>query len=115
MIVSTIRVPEGVDAEEFETFLREEYLPGVRMLPTRVGQILAVRLWRPADDHPSGPGGFVLEADYSGFSNTRVRVDDEDLQTRFDAYGAVLERLGAYELSVALPPTGDSQELPDGG
>jgi hypothetical protein len=99
MIMYTLKVPPDVDPDDFEAFMRDSYLPAVRMSPTRTGQVLGLRLWRGVDDTETQTPIFLLQLFFGGLSSVQPRVDDADVTARFEAFGAPLQRLGGYSLA----------------
>lgn len=97
MIVYTLTTPPGVDADAFEAFMRESYIPAVLMWPTRTGQVLGLRLWRGMDDTESESTSFALQVSFEGLSVLQLRVPD-DVAADFESFATPLDRLNAYHL-----------------
>lgn len=97
MIVYTLTTPPGVDADAFEAFMRESYIPAVLMWPTRTGQVLGLRLWRGVDDTEAEATSFLLQVSFGGLSALQLRVPD-DVAAEFESFTTPLHRLAAYNL-----------------
>ena len=83
LAISEIELAEGVDAEAFGDFFRDEFLPSVHMGPTRVGQVLGVELLERATSETET--ALALLVRWSGLSDrVRVRSDDDAVQKRFE-------------------------------
>jgi hypothetical protein len=91
-----ILLPESANADAFQEFMTGSYLPAVRVSPTRTGQVTALTLWRRLDDAPLAAGDFLLDVSYVGTPPQRPIVDDPTVTVRFEDFGAVTRRLGAY-------------------
>jgi hypothetical protein len=95
-IVYRTTLGEGQDGDAFEAFMRERYFPAVRKGPTRVGQVLGLELWRGLADTHESTDTFLVVMDFSGLSTGKLQVDDEQVVSAFEAFGAPLERVGAF-------------------
>lgn len=89
-------LPEDQDGDAFEAFLRDRYLPAVHRGPTRVGQVTGLTLWRGVAGTHAPTSTFILVMRYAGMVDGRLRVDDDSVASELDAFGAPLERLGAF-------------------
>jgi hypothetical protein len=98
MIIMTFSMAPRLVEEAVEEFLRDDYLPAIRMGPTRVGQILGLRLWRNVDDPGTATSRFLLEVRFSGYSHLQPHIEDPDVEARFETRGVSVERLGAFNL-----------------
>lgn len=95
-IIHRITLSDEQDADAFETFMRDEYLPAVHKGPTRVGQVTSVTLLRGvADTHQRMPT-FLMNVGYDGMATGRVNVDDQAVRDKFESFGAQIERVGAF-------------------
>jgi hypothetical protein len=101
-IIYRISLSEQQDADAFETFLRDRYLPAVHKGPTRTGQVTSLALLRGVADTHAPTHTFMIHLGFDGLASGGLRIDDEDAQRDFDAYGAPLERLGAFGEYVIL-------------
>jgi hypothetical protein len=95
-IVYRIALPAGQDADAFEEFMRDRYLPAVHRGPTRIGQIVGLSLWREVSGFHESTSPFLLHVDFVGAAAGGVRMNDEEVTKEFEAFGAALEHLGAY-------------------
>ena len=97
-LVQQITLPERFLPErfdEFEEFMRDEYLPAVDMTPTRMGGISGITLLRGVTEETHATTNTFLM--YEGFDGNagRVRVNEE-VQRKFESFGPRVERLGTY-------------------
>ena len=99
MIMYRLEVPPDVDSDAFEAFMRDSYLPAVRMSPTRTGQVLGLRLWRGVDDTEAQTTTFLLQVFFGGLSSVQPWVDDADVTAKFESFSTTLQRLGAFSLA----------------
>jgi hypothetical protein len=95
-IVYRTTLGEGQDGDAFEAFMRERYFPAVRKGPTRVGQVLGLQLWRGLADAHESTDTLLVVMDFGGLSTGELYVDDHDVESAFEAFGASLERVGAF-------------------
>jgi hypothetical protein len=102
-IVYQVSLTEEQDADVFETFMKDRYFPAVRKLPTRVGQVTGLALWRGVADTHESAHTFLVHMSYAGMAFGELIVDDDEVQAAFEAFGAPLERLGAYDERVVWP------------
>ncbi len=105
-IVHQITIPEQGDPsriDAFEEFMRNEYFPAVSMGATRVGQVTGLALLRGVSGTHERTNVFLMYVSFAGLASGDARVDDEEIQRRFDSYGARVERLGAYETVAVWP------------
>jgi hypothetical protein len=96
-IIYEITLPEQQDVEAFVTFVQNEYFPAVHKGPTRVGEVTGLTLLRRvlgADDQTSR---FFLHVGFSGLASVGVRIHDEEVQHKFEAFGASIEKRGTYD------------------
>jgi hypothetical protein len=98
LILYRITIPKTLDEQQFIEFIREKYFPAVHRGPTRVGQIMGVRMLHPAADTDSENSLYLL-VDFDGLAIGQIRVDDESVVEEMEKLGAVLTRLGAFDES----------------
>jgi hypothetical protein len=98
-ILFTLEVPADVDPDAFEAFMRDSYLPAVRMSPTRTGQVLGLRFWRGVDDTEAQTTTFVLQVFFGGLSSVQPWIDDADVAAKFESFNTPLQRMGAFTLA----------------
>lgn len=106
MIIYHIRLPQAQDVDAFVAFMREEYFPAIRKSATRVGQVTELQLLARENEHEGDDHGreFFWHVGWSGLSSGKAHVDDEDVDRKFEAFGAVVERLGSYEQVASWHP-----------
>ena len=91
MLIYKIRLPKGKDAEAFVTFMRERYFPAVHKGATRIGQVTDLALLEgEATDE------YLWHVGWSGLSSGGPRIDNEEVQREFKAFGARLKLVGSY-------------------
>jgi hypothetical protein len=98
MLVYDVRLPKDRRAATFERFMRDAYIPAVHKSPTRVGQVNELMLLRC--EPTSTRHKFLWLVDWSGLPNGQpmgVRVDDEKVSRKFEAFGATVKRLDAWD------------------
>ena len=88
VLISEIELPENADVAAFADFMRDEYVPAVRMLPTRVGQVLGVQLLQRASGEATP--SFLWLVHWSGLSGGRAHVDDDAIRRKFEEFGAAI-------------------------
>ncbi len=99
-----ISLPESSDADAFEKFMTDRYLPAIHTGPTRVGQVTGVALWRGVASTHAATSHFLIQVDYGGLATGQIVVDDKGLVAEFESYEPTLTRLGAYnETVIDLP------------
>jgi len=96
-IIYQISLPETQDADAFETFMKDRYFPAVHKGPTRTGQVTSLALWRGVADTSEWTQTFLIHVGFDGLAIGQPRVDDDEVQSAFDAFGAPLNRLGAFQ------------------
>jgi hypothetical protein len=94
MIIYQIRLPKKKDAEAFAGFMRDEYLPAVHKGATRVGQVTDLVLLQGQEATTTHE--FLWHVGWSGLSSGDARIDDNDVQRKFNAFGARIKRLGVF-------------------
>jgi hypothetical protein len=106
-VLHLITLYEGTSEDAFETFMREKYFPAVHTGPTRIGQITGLTLGLRSDTEAPAKT-FLLDMEFDGFSGDRLpRIDDEQVQSRFEEFGAKVDYLGTYRVLSALERPGD--------
>lgn len=109
-IIYQISLPEAQDADAFEAFMKDRYFPSVHKGPTRVGQVTSLALWRGIADTHEPNHVFFVNMGYSGMAAGKLVVDDDEVQTAFDAFGATLNHLGAFDRRAVWPKEGAEAE-----
>jgi len=96
-IVFRINLPEHVDADEFEAFMRDRFFPAVDFRSTRIGQVTGVELWRIVEHTDQPSRTFLMEYGIEGWPTSRLpRVDDEAVLAVFETYHPYFEPIGAF-------------------
>ena len=85
--------------------MQEEYLPAVPKAPTRVGQVTALTLMQRANVKVGDDAEkeFLLQVGWSGLPTDTLRVDDEEVVRKFEAFGTSLTPVGFYDTAYAWP------------
>jgi hypothetical protein len=96
-IIYQITIPKQHDVEAFVTFMRDEYFPAVHKGPTRVGQVTNLVLLRGVTARHERTSRFLLQVGFNGLATGGVRVDDEEVQRKFESFGASIEKRRAYD------------------
>jgi hypothetical protein len=102
-IVYRVDLGEGKDGDAFEEFMADRYFPAVRKGPTRVGQVTGLTLWRGRAETHVETDTFMVIMDFSGLATGQLRVDDDDVQRDFEAFGAPLQRVGVFSQRAVWP------------
>jgi hypothetical protein len=102
-ILYEISLPKEQDADEFEAFMKDRYFPAVHKGPTRVGQVTDLALWRGLGETNEPNHTFFVHMGYSGYAAVGLILDDDEVQKAFDAFGATLDRLGAFDRRAVWP------------
>jgi len=95
-IIYQISLSGAQDADAFETFMKDRYFPAVHKGPTRTGQVTDLALWRGVAGTDETTQTFLVHMGFDGLAIGQLRVDDDEVQAAFDAFGAPLNRLGAF-------------------
>ncbi len=105
MIVCHIQLPKKQDAAAFVAFMRDAYFPAIRKGQTRVGQVTTLQLLARVNEHEgdNNTHEFFWHVGWSGLPTDQVRVDDEGIAHKLEAFGAVIKHLGYFE-EVAVWP-----------
>ena len=113
-IVFRITLPEHVDADEFEAFMKDRYLPAVDFRSTRIGQVTGVELWRIVEHTDQPSQTFLMEYGIDGWPTSRLpRVDDEAVLAGFETYQPYFEPIGAFtQRAVGAQTTSSDAEAP---
>jgi hypothetical protein len=84
LLISEVELAEGVDADAFGDFFRNEFLPSVRTGPTRAGQVRGVELIERETSETQRV--FALLVRWSGVpgGGLHLRSEDEAVQQRFE-------------------------------
>lgn len=99
MIIYQIRLPKAQDVEAFVRFMREEYFPAVHKGPTRVGEVENLRLLERSNllEGDDVTNEFFLHVGWSGLRTGEVRLDDETVVRKLEAFMAAVKHIGYYE------------------
>jgi hypothetical protein len=99
MIIYQIKLPKTQDAEAFVTFMNEEYFPAVHKGPSRVGQVIDLRLLQRENELEGDDlkHDFLWHVHWSGQPTGEVAIDDEAVARKFEAFKAKIKRVGFYE------------------
>jgi hypothetical protein len=105
LYIDQIKLPLCENRDAFETFMRSDYLPAVHKGPTRIGQVTYLAVVRAETEED----GFFLHIGWMGMdvSDKIPRIDDENVQRRFESFGAAVSRVGHYT-NVATWQRGDA-------
>ena len=97
MIIYQIKLPVEQDAEEFASFMRNEYFPAIHKGPTRVGQITNLVLLQDGNRNSSD---FLLLINWNGLEERdfglMIRIDDDPVNQKFQSFGVEIEHFGRY-------------------
>jgi hypothetical protein len=100
-IIHQLTLPSKLQADSFEEFARQRYLPALMTGPTRMGQWDSVRLLRRRREHEDDPVNldwqFLLLVEWNGVPIDLPRMDDPAVQSLFDAYAPDIVRLGGFD------------------
>jgi hypothetical protein len=91
MSLQQITLPERMDGDAFEQFMRDEYFPAVDMSPTRAGQVTGLALFRGETKSQPDTNTFLLRVDFD-FAERPLEVDEE-VQRKFESFGPRVERV----------------------
>jgi hypothetical protein len=97
ILLEVVAPADGPEPEQLETFLRERYLPAVRMSPTRLGEIDVLRVWRGWTDTHEPSARFVVELRYGGMASIRPVIDDDEVAAEYERLGLSTELLGSFD------------------
>lgn len=100
MIVYQIDLPKAKDADAFATFVKDEYFPSIHKGPTRVGQVTSLLL---QSKDGNGKHQFIWQVGWSGLPDRDPHADDDNVQKKFESFGAKLNRLGTYDAVASWP------------
>lgn len=110
VIVKKIKLPEEQDPDAFATFMRDEYFPAVHKGATRVGAVEGLTLLQHSQTRVIGSGNaFLMLTEWNGLPPGEgvPVVDDEEVQRKFESFGAQVEALGVHD-QVAVWPKDDA-------
>jgi hypothetical protein len=96
-IIYQISLSAVQDPDAFEIFMRDRYFPAVHKGPTRTGQVTDLALWREVAETNERTHAFLVHVGFDGLPIGQIRVDDDEVQAAFDAFGATLTRIGAFD------------------
>ena len=83
--------------------MRDTYFPAVDKQSTRIGQVTGLALLRGVTETHATTNTFLMHVSFDGSATGDTRVDDEEVQHRFEFYSQHFERLGAYEKVAVWP------------
>ena len=95
MIIYRISLPKTTDADAFAAFMKDEYFPSIHKGPTRVGLVTSLLLLQSKDSDSKHQ--FLWQVGWSGLSGRDPHTDDDNVQKKFETFGAKLHRLGTYD------------------
>jgi hypothetical protein len=90
MNIYSIKIPGQQNPDEFETFLREEYLPAIHKQATRKGQVTGFALLRSNSEETE----FLWLV--SDLIEGTPQMNDDSVNRKFDSLGATIDVLGRY-------------------
>jgi hypothetical protein len=96
-IIHQLTLPEDQDAEAFVAFMQDEYFPAVHKGPTRWGQVMGLALLRGVSATHERTRSFLLLVNFDGLATGDIRIDDAEVQGKFEGFGVRIDRLGAYD------------------
>jgi hypothetical protein len=100
-LIQQITLPERMDADAFEEFMRDEYFPAVDMTPTRRGGVTGLTLLRRVTETTHATmNTFLMYAGFDGSAEVRV---NEEVQHKFESIGPRVENFGAYYEAAVWP------------
>lgn len=99
LLIYSLTVPLTADVPKFIEFIEKEYFSAVHWGPTRVGQILGLKLLsnREAPDEAADVHSFFLLVDWSGLAMGQIRLDGDAVTETLEKFGGLLTRLGAFD------------------
>jgi hypothetical protein len=99
--VHLLKLRSHLQADAFEIFGRDRYLPALRTDPSRAGLLLSARLLRRRRRHESDPISldteFLLIFEWSGVSIDLPPVDDATVQSVFQTFKIEATKIGEFE------------------
>jgi hypothetical protein len=104
LLISEIELPENADVAAFADFMRDEYMPAVRTLPTRVGQVQGVELVQRATSETTQ--AFLWLVRWSGLPGGRANVDDDVVRRKFEEFGAAIKDPVEWREVAKVPESG---------
>jgi len=99
MFIYQIEIQKPEDAEAFVTFMREEYIPAVEKQQAG-GRVTGVMLLQGGNMGTSHMFFLHIRADHHP---TVPRVHDQELQHKFDSFGASVKNMGDWIPVVPWP------------
>jgi hypothetical protein len=102
-IIHQITLPERMDGNRFEEFMRDKYFPAIDKQSTRIGQVTGLALLRGVSETHNTTNTFLMHVSFDGTATGHTRVVDEEVQSTFEFYSQHFERLGAYEKVAVWP------------
>jgi len=92
MLIYKIKLAKETDPQAFVAFMDKHYIPAVHKGATRIGQVTDLVLLQG-----SATNEFFWHVGWSGLSSGGARVDDAEVQSKFDSLVAKLQSLGSYQ------------------
>lgn len=104
LLISEVELPGDADVAAFSDFLRDEYIPAVHTGATRVGVIEGLEFARR--DTTEGGHRFLRIVHWNGVDpgdHFQVRLDDEAVLNKLEAFGATTGRHVRWQEVARLP------------
>lgn len=104
MIIYQITIPKKQDAEVFARFMQEEYFPAVSKGPTRIGQVTDLVLLQglKETDASDMEHHFIWQVGWSGLHGGNARLENKEVENRFQSFNAKMKRIGMFEEVASL-------------
>jgi hypothetical protein len=104
--IHLLKLPSRLQAESFERFAHDRYLPSLSLGQTRAGKLNGARLLRQrravVDEPIDHDNQFLMIADWEGIAIDLPPVNDPGVQRLFDAYHVEITRIGYFEMAGEL-------------
>lgn len=98
LFISDIELPGSADPEAFEEFMRDRYIPAIRMSPTRAGMTEHVELLH--EERGDGDLRYLLLVRWSGVTGAARHAgsaEDDSVRAELDLLGAkIIPREAAW-------------------
>lgn len=98
--VHVLKLRSHLQAERFEQFARDKWLPALVTESTRLGDLASAQLLRrsrrAADEPEMAENEFLLIVDWNGIAIDLPRTNDTTVDAQFSAFGIELVRIGAF-------------------
>ncbi len=94
-IIHRLTLPACSPPEVFETFMQDRYVAALRTGPTRIGQIVDLRLLADSGHESTS---YLLDVGFDGIVSDRMpTIDDEQVEAEFAAFGLDIGFLGCFD------------------